>query len=107
MTDYKKFVRERITELRMKKGLSEYQLSLDLGQNKNYIQGITSGKAMPSMDVLFAICDYFEITPMGFFDADNQYPQLIRKAMDSMKPLSDGDMLLLLNIINRFVQEKS
>lgn len=107
MTDYKQFVRDRITELRMKKGLSEYQLSLDLGQNKNYIQGISSGKAMPSMDVLFAICEYFEVTPMGFFDSDSQYPQLIRKAMDCMKPLNDSDMLLLLNIINRFVHEKS
>ena len=28
------FIRNRITELRLKKGVSEYQMSMDLGQNK-------------------------------------------------------------------------
>lgn len=35
------FVRNRITELRLKKDVSEYQMSLDLGKNKSYIQGIS------------------------------------------------------------------
>ena len=42
----KEFVRHRITELRLKTGISEYQMSLELGQNKSYIQSISSGKAM-------------------------------------------------------------
>lgn len=33
------FIRNRITELRLKKGASEYQMSLALGQNRSYIQG--------------------------------------------------------------------
>lgn len=36
------FIRNRITELRLKKGASEYQMSLALGQNRSYIQGISS-----------------------------------------------------------------
>ncbi len=39
---YDKFVRDRINELRMKKNVSEYQLSLDLGHSQGYIQSITS-----------------------------------------------------------------
>ena len=61
--DYASFLRQRITELRMKRNVSEYQMSLELGQNKNYIQGISSGKALPSMTQFFNICDYFCITP--------------------------------------------
>ena len=57
--DYASFLRQRITELRMKRNVSEYQMSLELGQNKNYIQGISSGKALPSMTQFFNICDYF------------------------------------------------
>ena len=38
----KEFVRSRITELRLKTGISEYQMSLELGQNKSYIQSISS-----------------------------------------------------------------
>ncbi len=43
-----KFVRNRISELRTKKGVSEYKMSLDLGDSKSYIQSISSGKALPS-----------------------------------------------------------
>ena len=40
------FIRNRITELRLKKGISEYQLSLELGQNRGYIQAISSGRGI-------------------------------------------------------------
>ena len=99
--DYTVYIRERITKLRMERNVSEYQMSLELGQNKNYIQGISSGKALPSMKQFLNICDYFEITPMEFVDCDNTRPQLVRKALDDMKDLSDNDILLLLNIIQR------
>ena len=31
------FVRERITQLRLRKGVSEYQMSYDLGHSRGYI----------------------------------------------------------------------
>ena len=43
------FIAERITELRLARNISEYQMSLELGQSKGYVQGITSGKCLPSM----------------------------------------------------------
>lgn len=98
------FIRERITELRLKKGVSEYQMSYALGHNKNYIRAITSGRSLPSVEGLFAIIDYFEMTPAEFFDKD--YPQMIRKAIDYMEKLDDEDMFLLLNIIQMFCQKK-
>lgn len=99
--DYTTYIRNRITELRMKKDISEYQMSLDLGQSRNYIQGISSGKSLPSMAQFLNICEYFDITPMQFFDSDTLYPQLIRKALDDMRPLSYDDLILLLNLIHR------
>lgn len=65
MMDYSAHIRRRITELRLKKDVSEYEMSLSLGMNRNYIQGITSGKALPSMAQFLNICDYFEITPIA------------------------------------------
>ena len=41
------FIRNRITELRVKKGISEYQLSYDLGHSKNYIHNIVTGYSQP------------------------------------------------------------
>ena len=37
------FVRNRITQLRINKGISEYQLSYDLGHSRGYINNISSG----------------------------------------------------------------
>lgn len=104
--DYPEYVRQRITELRLKKDVSEYEMSTALGMNRNYIQGITSGKALPSMTQFLNICEYFEITPMHFFDGETLYPQLIRKIMDAMQDLDDEDLLLLLTISRHLQRRK-
>ena len=68
--DSKLFVKERITGLRMQqqngdKELSEYELSRRIGRNNGYIQKISSGKSMPSVDALIDICAYFLSTFVG------------------------------------------
>lgn len=98
------FVRERITQLRIKKGVSEYQMSYDLGHSRGYVYNISSGKALPPLKEFFAICDYFGITPQQFFDDSTQNPELIQKAVEGMKQLSESDVLLLLNLINRMLK---
>lgn len=95
------FVRERITQLRLKKGVSEYQMSYDLGHSRGYIYNISSGKALPPLKEFFSICDYLEITPQQFFDDSEQNPELVQKALEGMKQLDESDMLMLLGIINR------
>lgn len=99
------FVRERITQLRIKKGISEYQMSYDLGHSRGYVYNISSGKALPPLKEFFAICDYFEITPQQFFDEKTSNPELIQKAIDGMKQLDERDMLMLLGIINRLLEK--
>ena len=39
---YESFVRDRITQLRLQKGVSEYQMSYDLGHSRGYIYKISS-----------------------------------------------------------------
>ena len=99
------FVRERITQLRLRKGVSEYQMSYDLGHSRGYIYNISSGKALPPMKEFLAICDYFEITPQQFFDTSSQNPELLQKAREGMRQLSESDMLMLLGLINRLRAE--
>ena len=104
ITVYEDFVRERITSLRIKKGVSEYQMSYDLGHSRGYVYNISSGKALPPLREFFAICDYFEITPQQFFDGSTQNPELVQKAIAGMKQLDESDMLMLLGIINRMLK---
>lgn len=103
---YEKFLRDRITQLRIKKDVSEYQMSLDLGRSRGYIQNISSGKSLPSVDGLFEICKYFEITPAQFFDESVEDPGLASEAVRNFKKLNDGDKLLVLNTINRLTNSK-
>ena len=98
------FVRERITALRLKKGVSEYQMSYDLGHSRGYVYNISSVKALPPLKEFFAICDYFGLTPAQFFDEGTQNPELIQKAVSGMKQLNEADLLMLLGLINRLLE---
>ena len=81
-------------------------MSTDLGQNKGYIQAISSGKALPSMAQFLRICDYFEMTPLQFFDSEAINPQLLHRAMEGMRTLSEDDLIMLIGFINRLQSEK-
>lgn len=102
---YEDYVRERITQLRLNKGVSEYQMSYDLGHSRGYVYNISSGKALPPLKEFFAICDYFGISPHQFFDESIQNPELIQKAVEGMKLLDESDILMLLGIINRMLRK--
>ena len=62
-----KFIVDRITQLRVERNVSEYELSYALGFSKSYVNMISREKNLPSMNAFLAICDYFEITPAQFF----------------------------------------
>lgn len=95
------FVRNRITQLRINKGLSEYQLSYELGHSRGYINNITSGKSLPSLSEFFSICEFFNVTPAEFFDTKHSNPELLSKAIEELHSLNDEDMLLILTILKR------
>ena len=78
---------------------------MELGQNRSYIQAISSGRSMPSMKQFLNICEYFEITPLQFFDAQENNPQLIKKALDGMRKMSDDDLIMLIGFISRLNTE--
>ena len=100
------YVKNKITQLRLQKGVSEYQMSYDLGHSRGYINNISSGKSLPSLSEFFSICDYFEITPADFFDIEHNNPVLVSKAIEELKTLDDNDMLLVLTLIKRLNAER-
>lgn len=102
----KDFIRSRITQLRLNVDISEYMLSLELGQSRGYIQSITSSKAMPSMSGFLNICDYFGITPMEFFDPDIDDPSTLNRVYNSLKNLSEDDLYLIEQLAKRLSKNK-
>ena len=81
------FIAERITELRLARNVSEYQMSLELGQSKGYVQGITSGKCLPSAKQLFNIADYFHLSVSEFFDDGNSHPTEYQEIITDLNAL--------------------
>ena len=99
------FVRSRISQLRIKKGVSEDRMSTDLGHSKSYIQSISSGKSLPSFSEFLYICEYLGVTPVEFFDVGIEDPQSICKLRDLAKQLSSEDLAALLNMAERLADK--
>ena len=101
-----KFIRDRITELRMQRNISEFQMSLELGLSKSYVQGITSGRALPSVRQLFNLADYFNLSLSEFFDEKDHDSPALREAIPLLRRLDEADpeaMLALLTLLRRAV----
>ena len=96
-----KFIQDRISFLRTKKGISEYKMSLDLGHSKGYIQSISSGKSFPSVPELLFICDYLGVTPKEFFDEGSNNPQLVQELYNLTKDMPEEDLKVLINTAER------
>ena len=98
------FVRDRITQLRLKKGVSEYQMSYDLGHSRSYVYNISSGKSLPPMAEFLQICNY-DITPSQFFDESEENPALLQTAIEELRKLNDDDLMLIIGNIRRLTRE--
>lgn len=99
------FIRERISALRVRKNVSEYKMSLDLGHGKGYIQAISSGRALPSLGEFLYICEYLGVTPKEFFDTETSEPQLVRQLYDLSCGLSEADLQALVGMAQRLTEK--
>lgn len=70
----------RLAKLRECRGVSARQMSLEIGQNKNYINSIETGHNYPTMSNFFEICDYLGITPQSFFQTEESAAPTIEQS---------------------------
>lgn len=96
----KNFIGERITSLRLAEGISEYQLSKNIGKCNNYINKVSSGSITPTWDSLIIICDYFGITLSQFFNDESTSFSLTAEKIQALLPsISEENLTHLLMII--------
>lgn len=88
----------RLSQLRMEKGVSARDMSLSIGQSASYINNIETGVAYPSMQGLFYICEYLNITPEEFFAVDTKNPIKVQELIDAVKGLSDEQLDILITL---------
>jgi len=94
----------RLTQLRIKHGVSARDMSLSLGQNSSYINNIENGKALPSMTVFFYICEYFNISPQDFFSYKNPNPEKTKQLENDLNLLSDNQLNIVLTLVKEFTK---
>ena len=100
-----KFIVDRITQLRVERNISEYELSYALGFSKSYVNMISREKNLPSMNAFLAICDYFQITPAQFFVPylDEEMEQTLHMFLD----LNDEERETVRNIMSALVIKRT
>lgn len=96
---YEESFYERLSQLRMKKGISARDMSLSIGQNPGYINSIETGKSLPSMMAFFYICEYLDVTPAEFFDFDYSYPQETTELIRDLNKLSPSQFCCIREIV--------
>lgn len=101
------FIRNRITQLRLKKGVSEYRMSYELGRSRSYIYNISSGKSLPPMEGFLQICDYFDVSPATFFDKELNEPALLMTALEELRKLTAEELTLMIELMRRLNGKRS
>ena len=96
--DYAQWFSERLTQLRMEKGVSARDMSLSLGQSESYINKIENKRTMPSMAGFFYICEYLGITPCEFFDINSYNPAKEKELLNAAKGLSNEQLENLISL---------
>lgn len=86
--EYMQWFAERLSRLRIEKGVSARDMSLSLGQSESYINKIENRRTMPSMAGFFYICEYFGITPQEFFAAETVSPAKTAELLQQISRLS-------------------
>ena len=102
----KNFIRERITALRLKKGISEYKMSYDMGHSKNYINNIMNNDTLPALSELLYICEYFGISVSDFFVEVVENPVLVRKVTALAKELKEEDLNAVITVMEQLLKKK-
>ena len=91
-----KFIRKRITKLRMQKDVSEYKMSLDMGHSGSYIN---------SMGEFLYMCDYLGVSPSEFFDEEIETPIKIAEIDEILRKLDESDLDLILTTAKRLAKK--
>lgn len=103
---YEEDFARRLTQLRMKKGVSARDMSLSIGQNPGYINTIENGKAFPTISNFFYICEFLSITPQDFFDTETTNPEKLHTLVQYLKYLDDRQLDSLTVIAEGLVTRK-
>jgi transcriptional regulator with XRE-family HTH domain len=99
MPEIEIFISQRISQLRLAKGVSAREMSLSIGQSTGYINNIENKISLPSMKGLSYICEYFDISLAEFFDEANPHPAYAHEIVAELRFLNAEQLTTVLAVI--------
>ena len=103
--DYMEWFYQRLTQLRLQKGVSARDMSLSLGQSESYINKIENRRTLPSFTGFLYICEYFDISPREFFDTETAAPQKTRQLAREIGKLTPSQTEHILQLVRELTQK--
>ena len=103
---YEDFFVERLVKLREMKSISAREMSLSIGQNRNYINQIENKKTFPTMQVFFYICEYLQVTPKEFFDEDIEHPIELKALNEDLIKLDANALATVTSVVKEILRKK-
>jgi transcriptional regulator with XRE-family HTH domain len=93
---------ERLRQIRQIHNISAKKLARELEVDPSTISKIENNQALPSIELLLKICEYFKITPADFFDnVSRETTPEIQELVLLAKKLPQEDLKLLQQIAKR------
>lgn len=99
------FIGNRINQLRTNSGMTMAQLADIIDSSSGYISDLEKSKRIPSLDVLFKICQAFNITLSEFFNDDIKPLSLtpeLKELLESAKNLSTSQLEALKTVAKSY-----
>lgn len=103
--DYIEWFYNRVTELRIQKGVSARDMSLSLGQSESYINKIENRRTLPSFTGFIYICEYFGLTPGEFFNQKSASPAKTRELMHELEKLTPAQTEHILQVVKDITEK--
>ena len=91
----------RLTELRLRRNVSAREMSISMGRGAGYINSIEGGHVLPSVPMIFEICDYLGVSVKEFFEfTEPETDKLFElKLTDIYRSLDTSEKQILRRII--------
>lgn len=96
---------DRLTTLRIQKGVSVRDMSLSLGQSESYINKIENKRTLPSFTGFLYICEYFSLTPYEFFNPNDSSPDKTKELLREIEKLSPIQTEHILQIVRDLTEK--
>jgi len=98
--DFQEFFYNRLGILRTQRGISAMKMSKLVGQEGSYIGKVENKAFLPSMSTFFYICEYLNISPKEFFDAESEMPAMLNYLFEIMKSFDEEELKCIESVVN-------